>query len=125
MHLGPENSWSKQKNLLIDQIKDQPNVQMLGPVDNNFLRHYYSTADLFVHLSEAEGFASPTVEAMACGANVLVNDLPLFHETLGDMARYTTLNPEEVINAIDAALLFEGYCLPNTFNRKYLILKCI
>jgi glycosyltransferase involved in cell wall biosynthesis len=105
VHLGPENSWSKQKDLLEDRIKDQTNVKMLGPVDNNILRHYYSTADLFVHLSEAEGFASPTVEAMACGTNVLVNDLPLFHETLGDMASYTTLNPEDVINAIDAALM--------------------
>lgn len=104
VHLGPENSWAKQKVLLENQIKGQPNVKMLGPVDSDLLRHYYSTADLFVHLSEAEGFSSPTVEAMACGTNVLVNDLPLFHETLGDMASYTSLNPEEVINVIDTAL---------------------
>jgi glycosyltransferase involved in cell wall biosynthesis len=104
VHIGPENSWSKQKELLTNQIKDQKNVKMLGPVNNVLLRRYYSTSDLLVHLSEAEGFASPTVEAMACGTNVLVNSLPLFHETLGDMASYTSLEPEEVINAIDASL---------------------
>ena len=104
VHIGPENSWSKQKELLINQIKGQQNVKMLGPLDNVLLRHYYSTSDLLVHLSEAEGFASPTVEAMACGTNVLVNDLPLFHETLGDMVRYTSLDPVEVIDDIDASL---------------------
>ena len=41
---------------------------------------------------------------MACGTNVLVNDLPLFHETLGDMASYTSLSAEDVMNAIDNAL---------------------
>jgi glycosyltransferase involved in cell wall biosynthesis len=104
VHVGPENSWSKQKELLKNQIKDQPNVKMLGPVNNDLLRHYYSSADLFVHLSEAEGFSSPTVEAMACGTNVLVNNLPLFHETLEDKASYTSLEPLDVINAIDSAL---------------------
>ncbi len=104
VHLGPVNSWSAQRMKLLELIKDQPNVKMLGQVDNNTLRRYYSSADLLVHLSEAEGFASPTVEAMACGTNVLVNDLPLFHETLNSMATFTSLEPETVIASIDAAL---------------------
>jgi glycosyltransferase involved in cell wall biosynthesis len=104
VHIGPVNSWKKQRELLFNQIKDQSNVKLLGPINNNLLRRYYSTADLFVHLSEGEGFSSPTVEAMACGTNVLVNDLPLFHETLEDMASYTSLDHIDVIKAIDAAL---------------------
>lgn len=104
VHIGPVNSWTKQRELLFNQIKDQSNVKLLGPINNNLLRRYYSTADLFVHLSEGEGFSSPTVEAMACGTNVLVNDLPLFHETLEDMASYTSLDHIDVIKAIDVAL---------------------
>ena len=104
VHLGPVNSWSAQRMKLLELIGDQPNIKMLGQVDNNTLRRYYSSADLLVHLSEAEGFASPTVEAMACGTNVLVNDLPLFHETLDSLVTYTSLEPEAVIASIDAAL---------------------
>ena len=104
VHLGPVNSWSAQRMKLLELIGDQPNIKMLGQVDNNTLRRYYSSADLLVHLSEAEGFASPTVEAMACGTNVLVNDLPLFHETLDSLVTYTSLEPEAVTASIDAAL---------------------
>jgi len=42
--------------------------------------------------SHAEGFGLPATEAAARGVPVLVNDLPVFHETLGDIAIYASVS---------------------------------
>jgi glycosyltransferase involved in cell wall biosynthesis len=84
-HIGPTNSWSERALQLKKMISDKKNIFMLGIVDDSMLRRYYSHADLFVYISDAEGFGLPPIEAMACGTNVLVNDIPVFRETMGNI----------------------------------------
>ncbi|MGC8618250.1 MAG: glycosyltransferase [Thermoplasmata archaeon] len=83
-HIGPINSWKERANRLIDFAKKAGNIFPVGEVDDATLRRYLSNADLFVYISEAEGFGLPPLEAMACGTNVLLNALPIFRETVGD-----------------------------------------
>ena len=104
VHIGPVNGWYEKKKEL-EKIKSSfTNISMIGEVNDTALRQFMSTADLVVQLSEGEGFGSIPLEAMACGTNVLVSNLEIFHETLNGYANYTNLNEEEVLEAVTNAL---------------------
>jgi glycosyltransferase involved in cell wall biosynthesis len=48
------------------------NAIFLGHVSDELVRRAYSSSDVFVNWSAAEGFGLPTIEALACGARVVV-----------------------------------------------------
>ena len=52
--------------------------------------------------SEAEGFGLPLAEAMACGAPLLVSDMPVLREVAGDAAAYRPVG--DVPAWVEAAL---------------------
>lgn len=104
IHIGPTNAWDQRKEELDRQVQEFSNIKMIGPVDQDTLRRYVSSAELLVHLSHAEGFGSTPIEAMACGTNVLVNDLDIFRETMGEMAFFTSLDPDEIRESVGNAI---------------------
>jgi glycosyltransferase involved in cell wall biosynthesis len=57
-------------------------VVFTGHVDDDDLRGYYSGADLFLCLSEHEGYCVPLIEAMAFGLPVIAYDAGAVAETL-------------------------------------------
>ena len=62
----------------------QENVHYLGHVGDEMLRRAYSSCDVFVNWSAAEGFGLPVIEALACGARVVVPpDNPTLREVGG------------------------------------------
>lgn len=61
-------------------------VRMLGAVAAEHLPTLYSGAEMFVTLSRAEGFGFPALEAMACGAPVIVSNRGSLPETVGEAA---------------------------------------
>jgi alpha-1,3-rhamnosyl/mannosyltransferase len=61
-------------------------VVLPGFVSDEVLACLYSGATAVVLPSLAEGFGLPAVEAAACGAPVVLSDIPAHHETLGDDA---------------------------------------
>ncbi|MEM3257248.1 MAG: glycosyltransferase family 4 protein [Thermoplasmatales archaeon] len=85
-HIGPVNSWTSRYRELRQFASNYGNIRILGPKPDEELRAYLSHADLFVYASDAEGFGLPPIEALACGTNVVVNDLPVFRETLDGVA---------------------------------------
>jgi glycosyltransferase involved in cell wall biosynthesis len=65
-----------------------PHVQLPGFVPDDVLACLYGQAAAVVIPSLAEGFSLPPVEAAACGAPLIISDLPAHRETLGDAALY-------------------------------------
>ena len=59
-------------------------VRFLGYVDDETLAGLYANAMLFVLPSQDEGFGLPALEAMACGAPVIVSDGGALPEVVGD-----------------------------------------
>jgi glycosyltransferase involved in cell wall biosynthesis len=51
------------------------------------LRDLYSSCRVFVYPSLYEGFGLPPVEAMACGAAVIVSDIPALVESTAGAAK--------------------------------------
>ncbi|MDX1490610.1 MAG: glycosyltransferase [Pseudohongiellaceae bacterium] len=57
-------------------------------------------ADICVFPSRWEGFGLAAVEAVVKGKSVLVSDLPVFHEVLGDRVGYFQLSDQDVARSI-------------------------
>lgn len=75
----------------IGRAVDEGSVLFTGFVSEARLRWLYRNTALFVCLPLGEGFGMPPVEAAYFGAPVLVSDLDVFHENLGESAHF--VNP--------------------------------
>ena len=71
-------------------------VRFLGFVPLETLRCFYEAAAAFVFPSQHEGFGLPPLEAMACGAPVVVSNVSSLPEVVGDAA--VLVNPENVFD---------------------------
>jgi glycosyltransferase involved in cell wall biosynthesis len=90
---------------LPDEVRaavDSGAVRFLGFVSDAALAWLYGRTNLFVFASLDEGFGMPALEALHFGAPVLVSDIPVFREILGDHAQYVApLDVAAVTAAID------------------------
>lgn len=124
--LGVANRWEKRKNLdhitTLSRFTDLPikiagkgtirhnadNIEYLGPVDNiESLVAIYRKAAVFINPGSAESFGMTTVEALACGVPVVVNDATALREIAGNdkVAVITdTSSPVNVAEAVTRAL---------------------
>jgi glycosyltransferase involved in cell wall biosynthesis len=71
---------------LVEQLKLEKKVLFLGRVSDLELVALYSLADVFAFPSFVEGFGVPPIEAMACGAPVIVSNTSSLPEIVGDAA---------------------------------------
>lgn len=55
-------------------------IRWVDHVSDTELATYYEGATAVLNVSKDEGFCYPVIEALTMGAEVLVNDLPLYHE---------------------------------------------
>jgi glycosyltransferase involved in cell wall biosynthesis len=80
-------------------------VSITGFVPDEELARLYTGAVTVVCPSLAEGFGLPPVEAAACGAPLVLSDLPAHRETLGDAALYFPPRDVEALRTQLASLL--------------------
>jgi len=64
-------------------------VTWFGPVENDEIWDFYSSANLYIQMSYSENFAMTVVEAMACGLPVLINNnIGIWEEILENKAGF-------------------------------------
>ena len=75
---------------MLDKVNEEykDDIIITGFVDDLDLPLIYGMAELFVFPSLYEGFGIPPLEALACGTQVLVSDIPVFKEAYGEAANY-------------------------------------
>jgi glycosyltransferase involved in cell wall biosynthesis len=78
-------------------------VTLTGRVDDEELAALYSGARALVFPSDDEGFGLPPVEALACGTPVVVFDVPVLREVLGDRATFVPTGDMDGLLAAGAA----------------------
>jgi glycosyltransferase involved in cell wall biosynthesis len=95
---GPER---ENIQALIAQLSVSSRVTVIGEVDHSEILKYYQAIDIFV-VPRRRDFASDYVtpmkpyEAMAVGSAVIMSELPVTNELLGDCARGLTFPCEDV-----------------------------
>jgi glycosyltransferase involved in cell wall biosynthesis len=67
---------------------DDNQVQFLHGVDDVALLKLYRQCKALLQPSTAEGYGYPPLEAMACGAQALVSDIPVLRETTNGIAQF-------------------------------------
>jgi glycosyltransferase involved in cell wall biosynthesis len=88
-------------------------VRFLGSVDDAELARRYAEADVFVCLSDHEGFCVPLIEAMAAGLPIVAFASSAIPETLGGAGLLLPEKPpslvaEAIVEALDNAALGPG-----------------
>jgi alpha-1,3-rhamnosyl/mannosyltransferase len=78
----------------IDRLGLSESALTPGFVSDDVLACLYSGATAVVLPSLAEGFGLPAVEAAACGAPLVISDLPAHRESIGEAALY--FDPRDV-----------------------------
>lgn len=90
---------------LVNNSKYNDSIIMPGYVSDDDIVSFYNACDIFCFLSYYEGFGAPPLEALACGAKVLVSDKSSLPEVVGDVGCTTSIEDDKVVaNSIDAML---------------------
>jgi glycosyltransferase involved in cell wall biosynthesis len=85
-------------------ISEEPGLQLLGEVTDDQLAALYAGASAFIYPSFYEGFGLPVLEAMQCGAPVIVSRDAALQEVAGDAA-LTADTVAELADAMRALLI--------------------
>ncbi|MDX2005788.1 MAG: glycosyltransferase family 1 protein [Meiothermus sp.] len=83
--LGEQEEPLRQK---ICELQIENQTALLGYVPDDDLAALYSSCQMFVFASLYEGFGIPPLEAMACGAPVILSDAASLPEVGGDAVMY-------------------------------------
>lgn len=89
--VGPRNTFSERIRSRVYQQSLQRTVLFYHDVPVSEVKWMYTFAKAFVFPSKAEGFGLPVVEAAACRCPLILSDIPVFREIIGDQARYFDL----------------------------------
>jgi len=79
---------TKDANPILKGLVSHPRIGLLGEVPLQVLESLMYHASALVFPSIYEGFGLPPLEALACGTPVVVSDIPVHREVLGNSAIY-------------------------------------
>lgn len=84
--VGNADNFRTQDNTIWNEIENLPKnaVEFTGRISDSELKTLYSSAKLLIQPSLYEGFGMPPMEALICGTNVVLSDIPVFTEIYKD-----------------------------------------
>ena len=87
---------------IIDELNLNQSIQLLGRVNDEELRKYYSLCDIYFTASTWEFFNLPLLESMSCGKPILVSELPVHREIIlkSNAGEIFEMNIENLIQKI-------------------------
>jgi glycosyltransferase involved in cell wall biosynthesis len=108
--VSPLLEWQKQSLTEYAQLQGvDGRVVLPGLVSDDLLRELYQACDLFVFPSLYEGLGLPILEAMRCGAPVMVSDRGSMKELMEiDWARFNPEDPADIAQVMARALTDES-----------------
>jgi len=105
LEADPYLSSTRSVRALIASLGLEPSVLLPGYVEDETLAALYSGAAAVVIPSLAEGFGLPAIEGAACGAPMVLSDLPAHRETMDGAAVFFPPRDASTLAAALAAVL--------------------
>lgn len=116
----------------LEKLRNLPNIVMTGYLSDGEVKALLAKCRAFVFPSYFEGFGLPPLEALSCGAPIVVSDATSLPEIYGKCAHY--IDPNEPNVDLDGLLaepveppndLLEKYTLENTAKRLYKVINSL
>ncbi len=92
--------WGQSAQAVLETLRVRDDIVLMGEAPPEDLPALYAGADLFVFPSRYEGFGLPVLEAMACGAPVVVSDRGSLPEVAGSAGLYVDPDDESALAAM-------------------------
>lgn len=114
----------------LEKLKSLPNIVMTGYLSDGEVKALLATCRAFVFPTYFEGFGLPPLEALSCGAPIIVSNVTSLPEIYGKTAHY--IDPNEPNVDLDALLaepveppdaLLAKYTLENTAKRMWDVIQ--
>ena len=105
---------------IIKEKKLDDRVELTGKIENDELRFYYSSCDLYISASTFEVCPVPTLEAMACGKPLALSDIEPHKEMINASKAgkiFSKSNPEEILTVVSE--VFQDQKNLGTLGRKF------
>ena len=77
--IGPDKGLQSEIETLIKEENLEDNIDIIGPVPNDKLPHYYHSHTVFLNTTSYESFGTAVMEAAACGIPIVstsVGEIP-------------------------------------------------
>jgi glycosyltransferase involved in cell wall biosynthesis len=81
-------NWTAPQQAQLERLRLQARVIQRRGLHRRELATLYRRSSLVLLPSESEGFGLPLIEALACGARVVVSDIPVLREVGGSAVSY-------------------------------------
>ena len=88
---------------IIKEKKLDNRIELIGKIDHDELRFYYSSCDLYISASTFEVCPVPTLEAMACGKPLVLSNIEPHQEMINISKAgkiFSKSNPEEILTVV-------------------------
>ena len=89
---------------IINELNLNKNIELVGRVNDEQLKEYYFSCDIYISASTWEFFNLPLLEAMSCGKPILISELPVHREIIlkSNAGKIFQLNDNDLIEKINA-----------------------
>ena len=100
--VGNSKNFRTQDSSIKNEIAEIPNIEFTGKISDEKLQELYASSKLLIQPSLYEGFGMPPMEALACGTNVVISDIPVFKEIYKDfpVTYFECENPQNLADKI-------------------------
>lgn len=92
---------NEQISELINELDINGKIKFIGYIEDKDLPYIYNLAEEFIFPSIYEGFGLPPLEAVCCGSKVIVSDIEVLDEILGDRVwKFKRYDEKDLANKI-------------------------
>ena len=106
LFVGNSENFRTKDGSIKNEITEISNIEFTGKISDDKLKELYACSKLLIQPSLYEGFGMPPMEALSCGTNVVISDIPVFKEIYKDfpVTYFECENPQNLADKIIEAL---------------------